>query len=148
MTDVPGELGFVDRRSFSLIDYRHGHTHAILRGFPEPDDEAEHGLEGPVLEVYFAGVQRISCWKDFCPLHIRLASGEERRILQGRLGPIDDDTSVFLLELDSIESYVIAGKVYWAEFRLPFNAPSPLDTRNTESVREYRPLGDQVHSAP
>ncbi|MGI5398459.1 hypothetical protein ACQEVG_03170 [Streptomyces sp. CA-135486] len=144
---VPGELGFTDRRSFSLIDYRHGHTHAILRGFPELDPEPEDDFDGTVLDVYFAGVDRISCWKDMGPLHLRIADEAERSVLEGRIGPIEEDTSVFLLEPGSIESYVIAGKVYWAEFRLRFNTPSPLDTANTEEAEEYPPLGGAVQSA-
>ncbi|WP_326650385.1 hypothetical protein [Streptomyces sp. NBC_01750] len=144
---VLGELGFLDRRSFSLIDYRHGHTHAILRGFPELGPESDDGFEGTVLEVYFAGVDRISCWKDMGALHLRVAHDEERLVLEGRVGPIEEDSSVFLLEPGSIESYVIAGRVYWAEFRLPFNALSPLDTRNKEEAGEY-PRSEAPFSRP
>ncbi|MBU2668345.1 hypothetical protein KOI35_33015 [Actinoplanes bogorensis] len=38
-SSIRGELGIADQRQFHLIDYRHGHTQALLRGVPEPDED-------------------------------------------------------------------------------------------------------------
>ncbi|WP_327304426.1 hypothetical protein OG730_13245 [Streptomyces sp. NBC_01298] len=144
---VPRELGFFDDRSFSLIDYGHGHTYAILRGFPPFDDFVVESGEGVVLDLYFINVQRISCWKDIGPLHLRAADDAERATLESRIGPIGKKW-VFLLEPDSIESYIIAGGVEWAEFVLPvpFTLPTPLDSRNREEADTYQPVGGAVHA--
>ncbi|MFE7332668.1 hypothetical protein ACFU8W_49175 [Streptomyces sp. NPDC057565] len=144
---VPSKVGFFDDRSFSLIDYRHGHAHAVLRGFPPFDDFVVESGEGVVLDLYFAGVQRISCWKDIGPVHLRAADTAERATLESRIGSIGRKW-VFLIEPDSIESYVIAGRVVWAEFLLPspFTLPSPLDSLNWEEADTYQPVGGVVHS--
>lgn len=136
-------IDLFDDRSFSLIDYRHGHSFVVLRGFPEFDDE---GADGVVLDFYFAGVQRVSCWTDVGPVHIRVADTAERAFLEERIGSIREN--VFLLEPGSLESYVIAGRAIWAEFRIPppFNVGSPLDPGNEQAVRDYFPLGGVVRS--
>ncbi|MEU2432449.1 hypothetical protein ABZ611_23615 [Streptomyces sp. NPDC007861] len=144
---VPSDLGFSDDRSFSLIDYRHSHSHAVLRGFPPFDDLVVERGEGKVLDLYFVGVQRISCWKDIGPVHLRAADAAERATLESRIGPIGKKR-IFLIEPDSIESYVIAGRVLWAEFVLPspFTLPSPLVSSNREEAETYQPVDGVVHS--
>lgn len=144
---IASEIGFFDTRSFSLIDYRHSHAHAVLRGFPPFDDSVVESGEGVILDLCFIGVQRISCWKDIGPVHLRDADAEERATLESRVGPIGRKR-VFLIEPDSIESYIIAGRVVWAEFLLPspFTLPSPLDTLNREEAATYQPVGGIVHS--
>src|SRR5262249_18519925 len=119
MTEVRGELGFTDARDFGLFDYRHGHSYALLRGFPtiEEIEESEGGAQFRLLDVCFAGVDRISCWRNTGPIYLRRATDQERAVLEERIGPIRYAT-VFLLKPDSIEHYVIASRVYWAEFDL------------------------------
>lgn len=67
--------------------------------------------------------------------------------LHGEIGPIGN-TWVFLLEPDSIESSIIAGRVAWAEFVLPspFTLPTPLDRSNREEADTYQPAGGVTHS--
>ncbi|MCJ0871656.1 hypothetical protein [Streptomyces sp. AP-93] len=143
---VPSTMGFFDDRSFSLIDYRHSHTQVILRGFPPFDDAVVESGEGEVLDLQFVGVERISCGKDIGPLHLRAADAAERATLESRIGPIGD-AWVFLLEPDSIESYIIAGRVAWAEFviPIPFTLRSPIDPDNREEADTYQPVGGVVH---
>ncbi|GAA5015293.1 hypothetical protein [Kitasatospora paranensis] len=138
----------LDTRSFSLIDYRHSHAHAVLRGFPPFDDITVERGEGVVLDLRFVGLQRISCWKDIGTLHLRIADAGERSSLERRIGTFRRHQA-YLLEPDSIESYVIAGAVHWAEFLLPtpFTHPSPLDPSNRAEVELYRPIGGVVHSS-
>ncbi|MET9480614.1 hypothetical protein [Streptomyces sp. NPDC006638] len=147
MMTAPSELGFFDGRSFSLIDYRHGHTQVVLRGFPPFDDAVVESGEGVVLDLRFLGVQRISCWKDIGPVHLRVAEVAERAIVESRIGPIGR-REVFLLAPDSIESYIIAGRVVWAEFLIPspFTLPSPLDSQNREEAETYQPVGGFTYS--
>ncbi|QIQ05041.1 hypothetical protein [Streptomyces liangshanensis] len=144
---VSSELGFFDGRSFSLFDYRHGHAQVVVRGFPPFGDAVVESGEGVVLDLCFLGVQRISCWKDIGPVHLRVADTAERATLESRIGPVRR-REVFLLEPGSIESYVIAGRVVWAEFLIPspFTLPSPLDSQNREEAATYRPVGGFKHS--
>ncbi|MEU6975716.1 MULTISPECIES: hypothetical protein [unclassified Streptomyces] len=148
MTASPG-TGFSDGRSFSLIGYRHSHAQVILRGFPPFDDLVVENGEGTVLDVCFNGVQRVACGRDIGPLHLRIASADERSALEERIGPLRWG-EVFLLEPDSVESYVVAGKARWAEFLVPvpFTLPSPLDADNKEEAAAYPPVGGTVHLLP
>ncbi|MFE6869548.1 hypothetical protein ACFVFS_23710 [Kitasatospora sp. NPDC057692] len=133
---MPAEPYVTDRRQFSLVDYRHGHTHAVIRGFPPMDDD-----EGPshrVLDLFFAGVERISCWKDMGPVQVRRADDSERADLERRIGAIGTGGEVFFLEPDSVESYVVAMRLYWAEFDLPYGAVSPFASGDPE-YREANP---------
>ncbi|MFD5872477.1 hypothetical protein [Streptomyces sp. NPDC060322] len=147
MMPVSSEMGFLDERSFSLIEYRHSHAHAVLRGFPPFDDPVMESGEGVVLDLYFVGVRRISCSKDIGPVHLRAAGTEERATLESRIGLVGRKW-IFLLEPDSIESYVVAGRVMWAEFLIPspFTLPSPLGGLDREVADTYRPVNDVVHS--
>jgi hypothetical protein len=52
-----GELGFGDRRRFHLIGYRHGHSQAVVRGLPDPDEE-DGGAELWIIDFLFVGVVR------------------------------------------------------------------------------------------
>ncbi|MEV7778314.1 hypothetical protein [Kitasatospora sp. NPDC088351] len=143
MSAIPAELNVTDRRQFSLVDYRHGHTCAVIRGFPELDDDTPGGSPVRVLDLFFAGVERISCWKDMGPIHVRRADDRERADLEHRIGEIGPSGDVFLLEPGSVESYVIAMRLYWAEFDLPYGAVSPLASGDPE-YRLSHPAVDGV----
>ncbi|MGW3890234.1 hypothetical protein ACWD69_16210 [Micromonospora chokoriensis] len=45
---------------------------------------------------------------------------------------------------NSIEDYVVAGAVYWAEYCLAFTSPSPLVAEDEESREEHSPIGGPV----
>jgi hypothetical protein len=123
-----GEPGFGNRRRFHPIGYRHGHSQAVVRGLPDPDEE-DGGAELWIIDFLFVGVVRASCWKDFERFEIRHPSAVEMTVLEGRLGRFRQGESVFLLEAGTIESHIVAARVYWAEFDLGGGAPSPLASR-------------------
>ncbi|HUQ54615.1 hypothetical protein [Lentzea sp.] len=50
--------------------------------------------------------------------------------------------AVCFLEADSVESYVIASRVYWAEYYLTFTAESPLVPESQEYRVANPSLGD------
>jgi len=134
-----GELGFGDQRRFHLIDYRHGHSRAVVRGIPEPDEE-DGGAALRVIDFLFVGVARIACWKDFARFEIRRPSAVEMKVMEGRLGRFRQGESVFLLEAGSIESYIAAARVYWAEFDLGGGAPSPLASEDSDYREAHPPI--------
>jgi hypothetical protein len=140
---------FFDQREFSLVDYRHGHGYAVIRGFPvESEDNADSVMELPVLDICFSGIERISCWKDIGPIHFRRAAQGERDLLAQRIGKIRRDSPVFLLEDGSVESHVICSRAFWAEYKLPFGCQSPLVTDDEEYRATYPPVGDVVRYSP
>jgi hypothetical protein len=147
MTLMHVEPDLSDDREYCLVEYRHGHGYALLRGFPAVDDDREGGAAVTVMDVFFAGVERISCWKDVGPLRLRRADAVERDLLVGRVGRIRAGSSVFLLESGSLESYVIASRVYWAEFVIPFGAASPLVVEDPEYRASHQPVDGVVRYA-
>lgn len=136
-----------DRRSFSLIDYRHGHGYALLRGFPEIDDDLPGGTPLRVLDLLFAGVVRLSCWKDIGEIHLREATAAQRAEIEARIGGFRVGQRVFLLRPESVEEYVVSYGLEWAEFELPGSAQSPLVSEDSEYRKEYPPTGDVIYSA-
>jgi hypothetical protein len=74
MKNVRGELCFTDQRHFFLLEVGHGHSYAVLRGFAPIDMDGEYDEELPVMDLYFAGAQRISCWREVGPIHLRIAA--------------------------------------------------------------------------
>ncbi|MFF2660453.1 hypothetical protein ACFVUH_24225 [Kitasatospora sp. NPDC058032] len=109
------------------------------------DDEDESGESLPrVLDLFFAGVERISCWKDMGPVHVRRADDGERADLERRIGPIGTGRVVFLLEAGSVESYVIALRLYWAEFDLPYGAVSPLASDDPQYREAHAAVGGVI----
>src|SRR4051812_16709229 len=124
-------LRILDRREFGLYESRHGHGYVLIRGFPwRPEDEV--GTVGPVLDLLFESVSRVSCWRDFSPLLLRYAVPSERESIQLRVGELRSRQRIYLLEPDTIESYVIASRLTVAEFDVGGGAISPLvsDDRN------------------
>ncbi|WP_306359912.1 hypothetical protein [Nocardia sp. CC227C] len=144
MRTIRAELDIADRRQYSLVDYRHGHSYAVIRGFPELDDDAPGGSPVQVLDLFFAGVERISCWKDLGPIDVRRAEGAERAELAQRIGSIRPSSVVFYLERGSVESYVIASRLHWAEFDLPYGAVSPLASEESGYRDAYPPVDGVV----
>lgn len=139
MNAIRAEVHVADQRQYSLVDYRHGHSYAVIRGFPEVDDEYEPGGSPVrVLDLFFAGVERISCWKDLGSIDVRHADSLERADLERRIGRIRPSSAVYLLERGSVESYIIASRLYWAEFNLSYGAVSPLAS-NDPNYRESNP---------
>jgi hypothetical protein len=148
MPIVREDLDLTDRRDFCLVDVGHGHSYAVLRGYPPIDDDAETSSAGPVMDVVFAGVERISSWNTLGPIRIRRAGASERALLMDRLGGrIRTSSTVYLLEDGSIESYVIASRVYWAEYDLPFNARSPLVSEEKAYREEHPPVAGVIRFA-
>lgn len=121
-----GVLGFRDDRHFSLFAYRPQHSYAVVRGFPYFGDIEEGDGEGIVRDLFFTGVWRIACWKDIGPVHLRKPTQAEADILTSRLGEVRHGLGIFLLEPDSIESYVIAHGVSWADYEIMLGEDSPL----------------------
>ncbi|MEU8465652.1 hypothetical protein [Streptomyces sp. NPDC029003] len=136
------EPDIVDHREFSLIDYRHGHTYAVVRGFPATDDGAPGGSPMRVLDIFFAGVERISCSKDVGHVEVHRAGASERQALAARIGRIRPGDSVFFLKGNSTEDYIIASRMYWAEFDLPHGSMSPLASEDSE----YRSANPAVNN--
>lgn len=143
---VTEELSLADSREFSLIDYRHGHTYAVFRGYPPMDDAAE-GSPPRVLDIFFPGPSRISCGKDIGSLHLRRAAGAEHDLLLARLGGIRQGHAFYLLGAETIEDYVVGPSVCWAEFDLPPNALSPLASDDPAYRMANPPIGGFVHFA-
>ncbi|MFF2040379.1 hypothetical protein ACFVVX_08135 [Kitasatospora sp. NPDC058170] len=140
------EVNVTDRRQFSFVDYRHGHTYVVIRGFPPMDDDAPGGAPVRVLDLFFTGVKRISCWRDLRSLHVRRADSAERADLEGRIGRIRPDSDVFLLEEGSVESYVIASRLHWAEFDLHGDV-SPFVSSDREYRSAHPPVGGVINSS-
>ncbi|MDG4838740.1 hypothetical protein O7631_19685 [Micromonospora sp. WMMD967] len=142
MTLVRGKLGFTDPRSFSLIGYRHGgHGYALFRGFPSlaEIEDGHSDSEFRVLDICFRNIERISCWAGGGPIHLRHPTDEEKDAIQARIGPTRN-TNIYLLKPDSIEDYVVASAVYWAEYHLALTAPSPLVAEDKEGRDTHSPI--------
>jgi hypothetical protein len=56
-------------------------------------------------------------------------------------------SAVYLLEDGSISSCVIASRVYWAEFDLPFDALSPLASEDETYRADNAPVGGVIRFA-
>jgi hypothetical protein len=141
------ELGFKDARSFSVVEYRHGHSYLVIRGFPDMEDDASGGSSLRVVDFFFAGASRIASWKDLGPFEIRHPSEAEARTLEARIGALRAGESLFLLEAGSIESYVVAARVYWAEFEIGAGAPSPLASDDEGYRQAHPPVNDLIRFA-
>lgn len=141
------DLGFKDTRSFSVVEYRHGHSYLVIRGFPDIDDDAPGGSPLRVVDFFFAGASRIASWKDLGPFEIRHPSEAEARTLEARIGGLRAGESLFLVEAGSIESYIVAARVYWAEFEIGAGAPSPLAADDEEYRQAHPPVNGLIRYA-
>jgi hypothetical protein len=144
MTQRRGELGLADPRRFHLIDYRHGHSHVVIRGIPGFDEEGDGGSALRVIDFFFVGVSRISCWKDFTQFNIRFPGGNEAPILDERIGKPRHGEKLFLLEAFTLENYILASRVYWAEFDLGGGALSPLASDDQDYKSAHPPIDGVV----
>lgn len=135
-----------DDRIFSLIDYVHGHGHALLRGCPDITDDPATWRSPRVLDLVFAGIKRVSCWRDFTPLRLREATPDQLTVLEDRIGKLGPGLRVFLLRADGLEDYLISYGLSWAEFDLPGGAPSPL-VGGREGLRAHPPVNGVVLDA-
>lgn len=148
MTQVRGTLGFTDSRSFGLIGYRSGHSYALFRGFPSyaEVEESESDQRFRVMDLCFVDLDRISCWRTVGSIHLRHPTDVEQAAVEARIGPVRH-ANVYLLRPDSIEDYVIAGAVHWAEYDLSLTAPSPLVTEDDGFRKAHPPIGGPVQFA-
>lgn len=144
---MPEGFDLRDRRSFSLIDYRHGHGYALFRGFPEIDDDLPGGAPLRVLDLLFAGIARLSCWKDVGEIHLREATVAQRAELEARTGGFRAGQRMFLLKSDSVEEYVVSYGLNWAEFELPGGAQSPLVSEDSGYRKAHPPAGGMIYAA-
>ncbi|MGW6935389.1 hypothetical protein ACWGE0_35380 [Lentzea sp. NPDC054927] len=144
---MPEGFDLRDRRSFSLIDYRHGHGYALFRGFPEIDADLPGGAPLQVLDLLFAGIGRLSCWKDVGDIHLREATVSQRTELEARIGGFRVGQRVFLLRPGSVEEYVVSYDLEWAEFELPGGARSPLVSEDSEYRKAYPPAKGVIYTA-
>lgn len=135
-----------DQREFSLLFYAHGHTQVLLRGCPTDGDDTDDLATGPVLDLLFSNVWRVSCWKEWRSIALRIATPEERAVLAGRIGEIRPSRKVFLLTEGSLENYVIAGSVSWAEHYLTDSSVGPLWKRVPGPAPDVAILGDVIYS--
>jgi hypothetical protein len=138
---MPVQVGELrDSRTFGLYDVRHGHSYALIRGFPpEPDDDEPVGTV--VLDIMFSWVERVCCRRQFSPLHLRITTDPERAALEDRLGPFRPRNKVFLLEYGTIEAYVVAHEVQWAEFDVGGGGLSPFSDEYGDYADQHPPLG-------
>jgi hypothetical protein len=97
--DAVPDLAIADRHEFGLYGFRHRHSYALVRGFPNLDDEP--GQPGTVLDLLFESVTRVSCRRDFSPLSLRYATPAELVALQRRVGGLRPLQRVYLLEPDT-----------------------------------------------
>lgn len=145
MTPFRAELDLRDERRFSLVDYGISHAWAVFRGMPVRDPDTPFGSATKVLDVVFLGLERISSWRRIKSLHVRMADTAQRDVLAERIGRIRRSDSVYFVEEGSFESYVIASRVYWAEYYLTPHADSPLVADSRTDGPAYRlanpPLG-------
>lgn len=148
MTHVRGRLGFSDARHFSLVGYQPSHAYALFRGFPSGQEiEDNHSCqEFRVLDICFAGLDRISCWLSVGPIHLRHPSAAEESVLNTRIR-LTGYSNVYLLKPGSLEEHVIASRVYWAEYDLPLTAPSPLVSDDKAYQEAHPPVGGPVQFA-
>ncbi|AZM49841.1 hypothetical protein DMB38_32295 [Streptomyces sp. WAC 06738] len=108
---------FRDERHFGLLVYRPNYPCAVFRGTPPLEDlDVDDTLV--VRDILFSDLWRISSWNDLGPVHLRRAAPPERAELEGRLGEIRAGHEIYLLEAGSVETYVIAGGVTWADYEL------------------------------
>ncbi|WP_030430857.1 hypothetical protein [Allokutzneria albata] len=126
MKPVRAELNLRDEREFSLVDYGTSHAWAVFRGMPVRDDDVPFGSAAKVLDVVFLGLERIASWRHVKSLHVRMADQAQKAALEERIGRIRRSDSVYFIEEGSLEHYVIASRVYWAEYDLTYDADSPL----------------------
>lgn len=111
------EPDFRDDRHFGLLVYRPNYPCAVFRGTPPLEDlDVDDTLV--VRDILFSDLWRISSWNDLGPVHLRRAAPAERETLAGRLGEIRPGHGIYLLEAGSLETYVIAGGVTWADYEL------------------------------
>lgn len=145
---VRGRLGFTDEREFGLIGYRSGHSYVLVRGFPSSAEIEESDGSGQfrMLDVCFAGVERVSCWRSIGRIHLRHPTDTERAALIARIGSVRG-ANLYLLRPDSIEDYVVANRVYWAEFGLALEASSPLVSDDAEYRETHPPIGGAIQFA-
>lgn len=134
--------GFRDPRDFVLKEFKHGHSHALFRGYP-PQEDSDPSVPSTVMDVAFVGLRRLCCWKDIGGIDLRVAEKAERAVLRERFGDVEPHGRIFLLNTGSVEEYVVSAAVCWAEFRISDNAPSPLVARDME-YRAANPPVDGV----
>jgi hypothetical protein len=139
---MPSDLHIVDGRTFGLFAYRHGHSYALIRGFPEIASNGTGDI-GPVLDLCFELVWRVSCWKNFSPLELRYATRSERDLIQQRIGPLRPLQRLYLLEPGTVESYVVASRLILAEYRIGGGAVSPLVSDDPDYIAAHRPASSR-----
>ncbi|MDI1462733.1 hypothetical protein QEZ54_17295 [Catellatospora sp. KI3] len=142
---VRGDLPLRDHRRFSLLFYAYGHTQVLVRGYPSNGGDGDGPELEPALDLLFSNVWRVSCWKEWTSLALRTATAEERAALERRIGEIRSTRKVFLLSEDSIENYIIAGSVAWAEHYLTEYHAGPLWNRVPGPAREVAIVGDVIY---
>ena len=131
----------VSDRTFGLYGFRHGHSYAHLRGFPDDlDAEGRPVDHHTTVDLVFSYVWRVACRLNFTPLNLRYTTTDERQALQQRIGPIPRLKKVYLLEPSSIESYVIASELVVAEFAIGGGADCPLTAENPDYSALHPPL--------
>jgi hypothetical protein len=130
-------------RMFALYGFRHGHSYALIRGFPDTDSESD----GPdtVLDLAFENVSRVSCWRDFSPLSLRYATAAEKAELERRVGSLRSRQRAYLLQPDTTESYVIAARLTVAEFAIGGGFVSPLVAEDKDYIAEHPAIGGRQH---
>jgi hypothetical protein len=143
----------IDSRPFGLFDYRHGHNYVLIRGFPDEADEDDDDptgsagdvttptLRSGVLDLVFLRIERIACRRSFSHLWLRYATPADQAVLESRLGRWRPTSKVYLLEPDSIESYVVAPQLLAAEFDIAGGAPSPLVSEDEDYIAAHPPKG-------
>src|SRR5215470_13664426 len=119
---------------FGLYGFRHGHSYVHLRGFPDPEEAPDRQT---TVDLVFSSVWRVACRRDFSPLNLRLATADERDEMERRVGPIPRLKKVFLLEPDSMESYVIAADLAVGEFAIGGGADSPLTSEDRAYIHSH-----------
>ncbi|MET7948583.1 hypothetical protein [Micromonospora sp. NPDC005324] len=99
------------------------HSRLHLRGLIG-DPEGDENLQ--VLDVVFHDVSRICVSDLYRQFELRLATPEQKAAEEERLGTRWPRALMYLLSSERTADYVVAGRVYWAEFDVSPTEPSPL----------------------
>jgi hypothetical protein len=127
------------------LDYRDSHGYALLRGYPEMDDDLPGGSALRVMDLVFSGASRLSFWKEIGPIFVREASGGDLAEITARIGVLRSGQKLFLVREGSLEDYVVSYGLQWAEFDLPSGAQSPLVSEDLAYQQRYQPLNGEVY---
>jgi hypothetical protein len=143
-TSLRGNLPLVDDRYFSFVRWGLGHNWVLVRGNTHLGDRPDTSPPGPVLDLLFTNVYRLSLWRDWKSLALRTGDDEQRSQLAERLGePLWFEQHLFLLQAGSVDNYLLAGGLYWAYS--DYDSGFSLADWKPDDPTAPKPVGDVVY---